>query len=115
MKTAITILFSLSMFSCASPSAKNLSCDSLIQSLVRKGDNEIKSWYELQIVKRTTDSIFVKVFATNQGRDTIIVSWIVLLPARNKLRDVTLYPRTKNLEIDQGTMRLINDNCISSK
>ena len=126
MKSTITLLFSFFLFACTSHSAKpateqkislvkGLSCDSLIQNLVRKGDGDIQSWYEMKVVKLTNDSIMIKVFATNQGRDTNIVSWIILLPKSNELKDITLYPMVKNFEIDRETMELIRYNCLSFK
>ena len=62
MKGTITLLSAFSLFGCTLHShnpvfehkinlVKGLSCDSLIQSLVRKGDSDIQSWFELQVVK----------------------------------------------------------------
>src|SRR5579871_89646 len=111
MKYVACLLFVLTFWGCNSPikssdgnttSQKepvqnNLSCDSLLQILVRR---------------RNSDSIFIKVFATNGKADTIIANWIVFLPIQNRLKDITLYPAfLKDLPLDEETFRIIKNSC----
>jgi len=126
MKYVACLLFVLTFWGCNSPikssdgnttSQKepvqnNLSCDSLLQILVRRGDPKIQSWEEINVSRRNSDSIFIKVFATNGKADTIIANWIVFLPIQNRLQDITLYPAfLKDLPLDEETFRIIKNSC----